>query len=329
MATPTFAIAIHGGAGTILRKMMTAKQEQEYRAKLEESLKAGHTVLAEGGRAIDAVQASVRVMEDSPLFNAGKGAVFTHEGFNEQDACIMDGATRAAGAVAGVRRIASPITVARLVMEKSPHVLLGGEGAERFAEAQGITLVDKEYFYTEHRWNQLQQALRREKQKQEPQTQLDHSDDQSVDNPIDKELEQRDKIGTVGAVAVDQHGDLAAATSTGGMTNKRFGRIGDTPIIGAGTYADNATCAVSTTGVGEYFMRGVTAFDMAAMMLYKQMSLTEASSVAMRKLADLGGTGGLIAIDRNGNIAQPFTSEGMYRGWMKADGSMAVKIFRE
>jgi len=314
----SFAIAIHGGAGTILRKNMTAEKENDIRDKLTESLCAGHDVLESGGTAIDAVQAAVVVMEDSPLFNAGKGAVFTHEGGHEQDACLMDGVTRNVGAVAGVRKIANPILLARLVLDKSSHVLLSGDGAERFAVANGMTLVeDQGYFYTEHRWQQLQKSIAREKKQASEHTQLDHSDDQ-------------DRIGTVGAVALDRHGNLAAATSTGGMTNKRYGRIGDTPVIGAGTYADNNTCAVSATGVGEHIMRGVISYDIVALMEYKGLTLVEgAEVVVMDKLAAIGGSGGVVAIDAQGNIAMPFNSPGMYRGWMRADGMSEVKIFKE
>jgi beta-aspartyl-peptidase (threonine type) len=312
-----FAIAIHGGAGTILRIEMTPEKEKAYVGGLRESLHAGYGVLRDGGAAIDAVQAAVLSMEENPLFNAGKGAVFTHEGTHEQDACIMDGVTRNVGAIAAVRRIRNPILLARLVMDKSQHVLLCGEGAEKFAVVNGMTLVnDPKYFWTEHRWNQLQKALEKEQREAKAHTRLDHSDDQ-------------DKIGTVGAVAVDQQGNLAAATSTGGMTNKRHGRIGDTPIIGAGTYADNNTCAISATGVGEFIMRGVLAYDIAAIMEYKGMSLIDAANlVVMEKLTALGGSGGVVAIDRHGHIAMPFNSEGMYRGFMLADGTIETAIFK-
>lgn len=313
---PPFALAVHGGAGTILRAFMTPEKEASYLDGLRRSLAAGYEVLDSGGRAIDAVQAAVNVMEDSPLFNAGKGAVFTHEGTHEQDACIMDGKTRDAGAVAAVTRIKNPVNLARLVLERSTHVLLGGEGAEAFALANGMELVsDRKYFFTEHRWEQLQKALEKERAAGGEQTQLDHSDDR--DN----------RIGTVGAVALDRDGNLAAATSTGGMTNKRYGRIGDSPIIGAGTYADNNTCAVSTTGVGEYFMRAVTAFDLAALMAYKELSLVEAGDKVMQHLVELGGSGGLIAIDRTGRIIMPFNSKGMYRGYRLPGEEAVVKIF--
>lgn len=315
---PPFALAIHGGAGTILREKMTATKEAAYRAGLTEALAAGYRMLDEGGAALDAVQAAVNVMEDSPLFNAGKGAVFTNEGTNEQDACIMDGVTRDAGAVAGVTRVRNPINLARAVLEHSSHVLLGGEGAERFAALHGIELVDKDYFYTKERWYQLQMARQREEAQGGEQTQLDHSDDKS------------DKIGTVGAVALDRHGNLAAATSTGGMTNKRFGRIGDSPIIGAGTWADNRTCAISATGVGEFVMRTVLAYDIAALMLYKGMELTSAAEeVVMHKLVEIGGSGGIIALDKSGTITMPFNSPGMYRGYRYPDEAAVVNIFKD
>jgi len=311
-----FAIAIHGGAGTIRRQFMTAEKEAEYRAGLAESLEAGHGVLARGGSALDAVMQAVLTMERNPLFNAGKGAVFTHEGVNEQDACVMDGATKAVGAVAAVKRIASPISLARMVMERSKHVLLCGEGAENFAIANGMSLVEPDYFFTQQRWDQLQLALKEEAREQKQVAQLDHSDDK--------------KMGTVGAVALDSHGNLAAATSSGGMTNKRQGRIGDTPIIGAGTYADNATCAVSATGVGEFIMRAVLAYDIAALMQYERMILVDAANlVVMDKLTAIGGSGGIVAIDRQGNITMPFNSEGMYRGYKLADGSSEIAIFKD
>jgi len=298
-----------------LRSKITPEKERAYRDALIESLAEGYDVLASGGSSLDAVQRAVNVMEDSPLFNAGKGAVFTHDGHNEQDACIMDGATRNAGAVAMLRRIKNPIDLARLVLEKSTHVLLAGEGAEEFARAHGMELVDQDYFFTEHRWQQLQDALEKEKGDVSELTRLDHS--------------VEDKTGTVGAVALDRHGNLAAATSSGGMTNKRAGRIGDTPMIGAGTYADNATCAVSATGVGEYIMRALVAYDIAALMMYKNMNLADAANeVVMKKLTALGGKGGAIAIDRMGSIAMPFNSEGMYRGYQLLGSEPYVRIFK-
>ncbi len=309
-------IVIHGGAGTILRNMMTPEMEQEYRTALTESIEAGYAVLARNGTGLDAVQAAINVMEDCPLFNAGKGAVFTHEGTNEQDASIMDGRTMNSGAVAGIRHIARPIDLARLVMDKSEHVLLACDGAEAFAKEQGMPLVDDKYFYTDQRWRQLQNALRREQASQKTHTQLDHTPDE--------------KHGTVGAVAVDREGNLAAATSSGGMTNKRYTRLGDSPIIGAGTYANNATCAVSCTGHGEFFITTCAAFHVHALMEYKGMSLTEAADAVIHdKLTKLGGTGGLIAIDRNGNFALPFNTEGMYRGYKIENDEVNVAIFKE
>lgn len=313
--TIPFAVATHGGAGTILRSKITPEKERAYRDALIESLAEGYDVLASGGSSLDAVQRAVNVMEDSPLFNAGKGAVFTHDGQQEQDACIMDGANRNAGAVAMLRRIKNPIDLARLVLEKSTHVLLAGEGAEELAREHGMEFVDNDYFFTEYRWQQLQDALEKERGDASELTRLNHS--------------VEDKTGTVGAVALDRHGNLAAATSSGGMTNKRPGRIGDTPMIGAGTYADNETCAVSATGVGEYIMRALVAYDIAALMTYKNMTLADAADeVVMKKLTALGGKGGAVAIDRLGNIAMPFNSEGMYRGYRLPDGEPYLEIFK-
>jgi beta-aspartyl-peptidase (threonine type) len=253
-------------------------------------------------------------MENSPLFNAGKGAVFTHDGKNEQDATIVDGATGMAGAVAGVKHIANPIDLARLVMEKSSHVLLIGDGAEVFAVTEGMRLVDEKYFHTDRRWNQLQKALAKEREAGE------HA----------VRLSEDDRHGTVGAVALDKSGNLAAATSSGGMTNKKFGRVGDSALVGAGTWADNDTCAVSTTGHGEYFMRGVVAYDVGALMAYKGMSLEEAAAAVIHNRLTLReGTGGLIAIDRQGNFTMPFNTEGMYRGHLLKGGQPVVKIFRD
>lgn len=335
-----FAIVVHGGAGTILSENMSPQLEQEYKSKLTEALKAGYDILSKSGTALDAVEASIKIMEDSPLFNAGKGAVFTNDGKNEMDASIMDGKTLKAGAVAGVRTIKNPITGARTVMEKSPHVILAGKGADQFAKEQGLTIVDTSYFYDEKRWKQLQQIKKQEK------ILLDHSPDTSIGikdttgwvhpkdaefmNDPDKTIGAGKKFGTVGAVALDKNGNLAAATSTGGMTNKKFGRVGDSPIIGAGTYANNKTCAVSCTGHGEYFIRNVVAYDISALMEYKGMTLEQAAGeVIMKKLKTQGGEGGLIALDSKGNISMVFTTAGMYRGYMKKDGTSEVKIFKE
>lgn len=295
-----FALVIHGGAGTILKKNMTPKKEAAYRAKLEESLKAGYKILSSGGSALDAVEATIHVMEDSPLFNAGKGAVFTNAGTNELDAAIMNGADLKAGAVAGVKTVKNPITAARKVMEETWHVLLAGEGADKFAAEEGLEIVDPKYFYTERRWKAIQKM---------------------------KKNEQK-KYGTVGCVALDKDGNLAAGTSTGGMTNKRWGRVGDVPIIGAGTYANNETCAVSATGTGEYFIRAAVAHDISALMEYKRYSLIKASKKVIQKVGKLGGSGGVICIDAKGNISMPFNTKGMYRGYIKSDGKAVTLIYK-
>jgi beta-aspartyl-peptidase (threonine type) len=306
-------LVIHGGAGTITRQSMTAEVEKQYRDVLAEALRTGNAVLAKGGTAVDAVEATIRVMEDSPLFNAGKGAVFTHDGKNEMDAAIMDGKTKAAGSVAGVTIIRNPITAARAVMEKSQHVMMVGRGAELFATQQGLEIVDPSYFWTERRWKALQQELMQEK----PRAVLDYPDGEK-------------KFGTVGAVALDQNGNLAAGTSTGGMTNKMYGRVGDAPIIGAGTYAENESCAVSATGHGEFFIRWTVAHDIAALVKYRGMSVQQAGDeVIHRKLEPVQGEGGVIILDRNGNFATPFNSEGMYRGHIGADGVPVVSIYKE
>ena len=322
-----FAIVIHGGAGTILKDSMSPALEQQYKDKLTEALNAGYDVLEKGGTSLDAVTASIKVMEDSPLFNAGKGSVFNHDGKNEMDASIMDGKTLKAGAVAGVHTIKNPIDGARAVMEKSPHVLLSGDGADKFAKEQGLKIEDANYFYDEKRWKQLQQI------KKQDEIKLDHnsSDTSGYVHPKDAEFANPDKkFGTVGCVALDKYGNLAAGTSTGGMTNKKFGRVGDSPIIGAGTYANNKTCGVSCTGHGEYFIRNVVAYDVSAMMEYKGMSLEQATNeIVMKKLKEQGGEGGLIAIDSKGNIAMPFNTAGMYRAYKKSDGKMELKIYKE
>lgn len=315
-------LVIHGGAGTITRKSMTPEKEKAYQDKMKEALQAGYAILKKGGSSLDAVEAAVRIMEDSPLFNAGKGAVFTNAGKNELDASIMDGKTLKAGAIASVTTIKNPISTARMVMEKSEHVLMSGKGAEQFAKEKGAEMVDPSYFHTDVRYQQLQKI------KEEEKTQLDHSEDKGN---LDEESQifEGKKFGTVGAVALDQSGNLAAATSTGGMTNKRYGRVGDSPIIGAGTYADNQTCAVSATGHGEYFIRAVVAYDVAALMAYKGLPVKAAADeVVMKKLVNMGGEGGIIALDNKGNVAMPFNSEGMYRGYIKADGKPEVMIYK-
>lgn len=309
------AIVIHGGAGTILKKNMTAEMENKYRQKLKEALDTGYKILLSGASAIDAVEASIKVLEDSPLFNAGKGSVFTNNGKNEMDASIMDGKTLNAGAVAEVSTIKNPISAARMVMEKSPHVLLAGKGAEEFAQKQGLEIVSPSYFFDKKRYEQLKRMQK-----------LDHSDDDDGTGYYNN-IEDN-KFGTVGCVALDINGNLAAGTSTGGMTNKRYGRIGDSPIIGAGTYANNKTCAVSCTGHGEYFIRHVVAYDLSALMEYKNMTLKEAANyIVMDKLKKAGGKGGLIALDRNGNIAMVFNTAGMFRGYKKEDETV-IKFYK-
>jgi beta-aspartyl-peptidase (threonine type) len=317
---PRWGLVIHGGAGPIERGSMTPEREAEYRAKLTEALQAGHAVLAQGGASLDAVVAAVRVMEDSPLFNAGKGAVFTHEGKNELDAAIMDGPTRMAGTIAGVRHVKNPITLARLVMEKSPHVMMIGEGAEAFGRQHGVEMVPESYFHTESRWRALERAKQQER--------IELSEDSAAVRT--SWIEQEDfKFGTVGAVALDQQGRLAAGTSTGGMTNKRWGRVGDVPIIGGGTYA-NADCAVSATGHGEYFIRAVVAYDICAIHQYRGASVRDAADeVVMQKLVEMGGEGGVITMDGQGNVSMPFNSSGMYRGRIDAAGNVTVAIYRD
>ncbi|EAU69460.1 L-asparaginase [Stigmatella aurantiaca DW4/3-1] len=317
-ARPKWGIVIHGGAGVMSRENLSAEKEARIRASLTEALQAGHAILARGGTSLDAVGAAVRILEDSPLFNAGKGAVFTHDGKNELDASIMDGRTLAAGSVAGLRHVKNPIELARRVMERSPHVMMVGEGAEAFAREQGLELVPPEYFRTEERWEQLQHALEKEKASQglPPAT---HVSPRPEDG----------KFGTVGAVALDQAGNLAAGTSTGGMTNKRYGRVGDSPIIGAGTYA-NAHCAVSGTGHGEFFIRYTVARDICARVEYLKAPLREAADTVVRDvLVKAGGEGGVIALDAQGQVAMPFNSPGMYRGYMGEDGQPFVAIFQE
>ncbi len=320
-------IAIHGGAGTITRAAMDPAREQEYTEALEQVLRAGQQVLARGGSAVDAVTEAVRLLEECPLFNAGKGSVLTHAGTYELDAAVMDGATLAAGAVACVKRLRNPVLAARAVMEKSEHVLFAGEGAEAFAQAQGLELVGPDYYFTQARYEQWQRA-----QAGNGMALLDHdaatqaalaAKSGQAAEPIDPDS----KFGTVGAVACDAHGNLAAATSTGGVTNKRVGRVGDTPIVGAGCYADDVA-AVSATGTGEMFIRTVAAYDVAAQMRYAGIGLEEAARrVVMEKLPAIGGRGGLIAVDRAGNVTLPFNTEGMYRGFARVDGPVTVAIY--
>jgi len=288
---------------------MTAEMQTAYEKGLQDALDAGYKVVEDGGSSVDAVAAAVASLEDCPLFNAGKGAVFNHIGGHEMDAAIMNGATKEAGAVAGVSNIKNPVLLAKEVMLHSGHVMLSSEGAEEFAKQQHLEFADDAYFYNQLRYEQWQEALKTDT------VQLDHSDK---------------KFGTVGAVALDIHGNLAAATSTGGMTNKQFGRIGDSPIIGAGTYANSNTCAISCTGHGELFIRSVVAYDISCLIEYKGLSLQEACNIVVHdKLVKIGGEGGLIAIDKLGNICLPFNSEGMYRGYRKNDGSASIKIYKD
>ncbi len=314
-----FAIIIHGGAGTILKKNMTLEKENAYKAKLEEAIRVGYNILKNGGTSLDAVEKTINIMEDSPLFNAGKGAVFTNAETNELDASIMDGKTLNAGASAGTTTIKNPINLARAIMDKSPHVMMAGIGAETYAKEQGITLVDPSYFYTESRFNALKRAIKREE------IELTNMDKQAFYDPEIKDS----KFGTVGCAALDKNGNLAAGTSTGGMTNKRYGRIGDAPIIGAGTYANNNSCAVSSTGWGEFFIRGMVAHDISALMQYKGLSLQEAArDVIQNKVPKLGGDGGIIAVDKNGNMVAEFNTAGMYRATMNDKGELQIGIYK-
>jgi L-asparaginase / beta-aspartyl-peptidase len=295
-----WAIVIHGGAGGITRESLTPELDKEYRVSLMVALNTGRRILEEGGSALDAVEQTIRTMEDNPLFNAGKGAVFTHDGKNELDAAIMDGSNLAAGAVACVTDIRNPITAARRVMTNSPHVMLTGAGASQFAKEQGLEIVPPSYFYTDRRFNELQEILKKEKN------------------------------GTVGCCALDRKGNLAAGTSTGGMPNKKYNRVGDAPVIGAGTYANNNTCAVSATGHGEYFIRWTVAHDISALMEYKGLSLRDASELVVNdKLVKAGGSGGVICLDKSGNVNMPFNSTGMFRGYATSDGKEGIFIYKD
>ncbi len=316
-SSETFGIVIHGGAGTISKKNMGDSLENAYKAKLKEAISVGYRILRDGGTSLDAVTQTINVLEDSPLFNAGKGAVFTHEGTNELDASIMDGNSQNAGAVAGVKHIKNPIDLARDVMEKSEHVMLYGSGAEEFAQSLGYNMMDTSYFFTENRFKSLERILQKEDSEKTA---------ASFADPFIRES----KFGTVGCAALDKHGNLAAGTSTGGMTNKRWNRIGDAPIIGAGTYANNATCAVSATGWGEYFIRAVVAHDISALMEYKKLTLADAARLVIQeKVPALGGDGGIIAIDKDGNVAMEFNTPGMYRASMNAQGELVLGLYKE
>lgn len=308
-------LVIHGGAGNILRENLTPEKEAAYRERLTAALDSGYAVLQRGGKSTHAVIAAIRIMEDSPLFNAGKGAVFTSEGINELDAAIMDGSNLMAGAVAGVTTIKNPITAAYAVMTKSEHVMLTGKGAEKFAGEQGLEIVPNSYFFDSTRYEQLLKAKANEKNREA--------------QWIDPYIKDK-KFGTVGCVALDQYGNLAAGTSTGGMTNKKYGRVGDAPIIGAGTYAENATCAVSGTGWGEFYIRLSAAHDIASLMKYAGLTVQQAAdSVILKKLPALGGNGGAIVLDRQGNFALPFCTPGMYRGYITRKGEGKVFIFKD
>ncbi|SKB62901.1 isoaspartyl peptidase/L-asparaginase family protein [Daejeonella lutea] len=316
-----YVMVIHGGAGTILKSTMTPEKEAAYKAALTKALETGYAAIKNGKTSLDAVEATIHVLEDSPLFNAGKGAVFTHDGKNEMDAAIMDGSNLKAGSVAGVTVIKNPISAARAVMEKSEHVMMAGAGADKFAKQAGLEIVDPSYFFTQERWDGLQKAIKEDSTK----SVLDHGNKKTYKLGT----ENKDyKFGTVGCVALDNKGNLAAGTSTGGMTNKKFGRIGDAPIIGSGTYANNATAAISCTGWGEFYIRSVVAHDISALMEYKGLGVAEASKMVLDKMAKLGGDGGLIALDKKGNIAMPFNTEGMYRGTITADGKIDVQIYK-
>lgn len=306
-----YAIAIHGGAGTLIKGKMTPEKEAAYKNALQEALDAGYSLLEKGASAFEAVEQAVVALEDSPLFNAGKGSVFTNAGTHEMDASIMDGKTRNAGAVSLITGIKNPISLAKQVMLKSEHVFLAGEGAMRFAKENGFRIENPGYFYDAFRYEQWQKI------KDSDAFQLDHSD------------KKDSKFGTVGAVACDQNGNLAAATSTGGMTNKKWGRVGDSPMIGAGNYANNNTCAVSCTGSGEFFIRGVVAYDVSCLMEYKGYTLQQAADeVIMNRVLKIGGDGGLIAVDAKGNVAMPFNTEGMYRASKSSTGEEVVAIYK-
>ena len=313
--TNTFAIVIHGGAGNIRPEHLSSEKQEEYKTKLSEAIIVGYNILKNGGNSLDAVEQTIHILEDSPLFNAGKGAVFTNAETNELDASIMDGKTLNAGASAGTKTVKNPISLARAIMEKSPHVMLSREGAELFAQEQGLELVSPDYFYTEKSLNSLNRVKEAEKEKAAASL-----------SPKDSDW----KFGTVGCVALDKNGNLAAGTSTGGMTNKRWGRIGDAPIIGAGTYANNNTCGISATGWGEFFIRSVAAHDISAMMEYKGMTLKEATKEEIQnKIPKLGGDGGIVSIDKYGNIVMEFNTSGMFRASMNDSGELYVGIFKD
>ena len=311
-----FVLVVQGGAGTIRKDSMTPELEKAYRETLTDALEQGFAVLDKGGSSLDAVETAARVFEDSPLFNAGKGAVFTNQGKNELDASIMDGRDLNAGAVASVTTIKNPVSAARKVMTETRHVLLSGRGAELFAAEQGLDMVEPEYFFTQRRWDALLKAR-----------ETGESELRKKESRLDAPASGDTKFGTAGAIALDKDGNLAAVTSTGGLTNKLYGRIGDSPIIGAGTYANNATCAVSSTGQGEFFMRGLLAYDVSVMMEHAGMDLETSTKTVIDKLTALGGLGGVIALDKDGNVSMRFNTDGMYRGFVRSDGKPHVAIY--
>lgn len=349
---PKLGFMIHGGVGTIRRGDLTPEKEKEYREKLEEALLAGYKALQQGKSGLDAVEAAIKIMEDSPLFNAGKGSVFTADGKNELDASVMDGKTQNAGAVAGLHRVKNPIVLARAVMEKSPHVMMIGNGAENFAKEMNIELVPEKYFWTQRRWDALQRIIKEEEEKAKGKSKKEKvkskksktisNSESQVSNSVFAKTEDRrpktvserelpeNKFGTVGAVALDKDGNLTAGTSTGGMTYKKYGRVGDVPIIGAGTYANNATCAVSATGWGEFFIRLSVAKDISSLMEYRGLPIQKAADMVIKtKLPNLGGDGGVIAIDKFGNMAISFNTEGMYRAYIDNKGKPVVEIYKD
>lgn len=318
LSGPKYVMVIHGGAGTISQSSMTPEREQAYHEGLTEALQNGYNAINEGKSALDAVEAAILSLEDNPLFNAGKGAVFTHDGKNELDASIMDGRDQNAGAVAGLTNIKNPILAARMVMEESQHVMMVGRGAELFVTSLGMDTVPSSYFFTQQRWDALQRAIKAEQVDKAAFNQQEYDQ-----HPDDR------KFGTVGAVALDQEGNLAAGTSTGGMTNKRYGRVGDAPIIGAGTYANNETVGVSCTGWGEFYIRTVAANRVSSLMELKGLNVKEASKQVIEEIGDLGGTGGLISLDKSGKVAMEFNTSGMYRGTVDEDGNISIQIFKD
>lgn len=318
-----YVMVIHGGAGTIEKSLMTPEKEKAYTAALTEALQAGYNKINEGQPAVDAVQAAVNVMENSPLFNAGKGAVFTNDGKNELDASVMDGKTLKAGAVAGVTNIKNPFNAARAVMEKSEHVMMVGRGAEQFAAAHGCDTVPASYFFTQERWDQLQKTIQEEEKGRAAFMDIDPRK-KSISGTTDKDK----KFGTVGAVALDKNGNLAAGTSTGGMTNKRYGRVGDSPIIGAGTYCNNATAGISCTGWGEYYIREVAAHRMSSLIELKKLSVAAAAKQVIEEIGKMGGDGGVIGLDKSGAVAMEFNTSGMYRGTVDENGKISVYFYK-